>query len=38
MAYRIKDRKIRPHKWMVKETRNSKQVNEGRESHPHEDG
>jgi hypothetical protein len=28
MAYRIKDRQIRPHKWMVKDTRNSKQVNE----------
>jgi hypothetical protein len=42
MAYGIKDRKIRPHKWMVKEKRNSKQVNEirneGRESQTHEDG
>jgi hypothetical protein len=42
MAYRIKNSQIRPHKWMVKEKRNSKQVNEigngGGERQTHEDG
>jgi len=42
MAYRIKDRQITTHKWMVKEKRNSKQVNEirneGRERQTREDG
>jgi len=42
MTYKIKDRQIRPHKWMVREKRNLKQVNEigneGRERQTYEYG